>query len=245
MNERAAAAAPADGRARWALIAQSLRDRIVAGEWRAGDAIPAESALARSHGVALGTMRAAIESLSDEGLLERIQGRGTFVRAGIAGAGLSRFFRWGDGGDALPQSRVLSVRTVAASAEVARALGAQAKAPVLRLRRHRVRERRVLLVETIWLPLPAFAALETLAPADFGPLLYPLVARRCGIVVHRAVDDIAFHALDARTAATLGLDPGDPGVRIVRRAYDLAGRAVEYRITRGDAREFRYRAEVR
>ena len=36
-----------------------------------------------------------------------------------------------------------------------------------------------------------------------------------------------------------------PGVRIARRAYDLAGCAVEYRITCGDAREFRYRAEVR
>lgn len=245
MSEQAPAAPPAAGRARWALIAQSLRERIVAGEWRAGDAIPAESALARSHGVALGTMRAAIEALSDEGLLERVHGRGTFVRAGIAGAGLSRFFRWGDGGDALPQSRVLSARTLAASAEVARALGIPAKDAVLRLRRHRVREQRVLLAETIWLPLPAFAALASLAPADFGPLLYPLFARRCGIVVHRAIDDIAFHPLDARTAATLGLEPGDPGVRIARRAFDLSGRAVEYRITCGDAREFRYRAEVR
>jgi len=134
---------------------------------------------------------------------------------------------------------------VFAGTEVARALGVGADAPVLRLGRRRVRAGRVLLHEAIWLPLPAFAALEALRPSQFGALLYPMYAQRCGITVHRAIDDLSFAALDARVAAALGLHAGDPAIRVARRAFDLAGRAVEYRITFGDANDFRYQAEVR
>ena len=234
------------GQARWARVAQSLRQRVVDGEWKAGEAIPAESALAHAYGVALGTMRTAIQALVEGGLLEREQGRGTFVRGAIAGASLARFFRWGAvGADELPESRVRKVRRVVAGEQVARALGIAPAASVLRLARHRVRAGRVLLHESIWLPLPLFAPLEALTPSKFGPLLYPMYAQRCGVTVHRALDDLSFATLDARVAAALGLPTGHPAIRVARRAFDLAGRPVEYRITFGDANEFRYQAEVR
>ena len=73
---------PAPGQSRYGWLAASLRARITRGEWVPGTALPAEAALAKEHGVALGTLRQALALLVAEGLLERQHGRGTFVRAG-------------------------------------------------------------------------------------------------------------------------------------------------------------------
>jgi hypothetical protein len=87
----------APGQSRYAALAAALRTRVVAGEWPPGSALPAEQTLSAEHGVALGTLRRALELLADQGLIERIHGRGTFVRAGMTGATMMRFFRFGKG----------------------------------------------------------------------------------------------------------------------------------------------------
>ena len=52
---------------------------IQAGHWKEGDAIPGEEALAREFGVSRMTVNRAIRELSDEQIVERVQGSGTFV----------------------------------------------------------------------------------------------------------------------------------------------------------------------
>ena len=119
------------GLSRYAALAAALRARIVAGEWPPGSALPAESLLASQHQVALGTMRRALEQLVNQGLVERLHGKGTFVRQGIAGASMLRFFRFDSGGGEVPHSRILSRQRVHASATVARQLGMAPGEPVL------------------------------------------------------------------------------------------------------------------
>lgn len=58
-----------------------LRDRILSGEWSAGDRIPTEVQLAERFSLSRGTVRTIIMQLVGEGLLYRIQGNGTFVAA--------------------------------------------------------------------------------------------------------------------------------------------------------------------
>lgn len=232
------------GQSRYAALAAALRARVLAGEWPPGSALPAEQTLAVEHGVALGTMRRALELLVEQGLIERIHGRGTFVRAGLTGATMMRFFRFGDGDGAVPQSRILSRQTVAAPAEAAAAFGIGRGEPVLRLKRLRSLDGRPCLLEDIWLPLPDFAALAEGDAADWGDLLYPLYAQRCGVRVHRAVDEIRFETLGAGEARALALPAGHPCARVTRLAFDLAGRCVERRITRGDAHAFRYTVSI-
>lgn len=53
--------------------------QIHAGVWKEGDAIPAEETLARSFGVSRMTVNRAIRELSDERIVERVQGSGTYV----------------------------------------------------------------------------------------------------------------------------------------------------------------------
>ena len=125
------------GQSRYAALAAAMRSRIVAGEWPPGSALPAELTLAAEHGVALGTMRRALDLLAEQGLVDRIHGRGTFVRQGLGGAPMLRFFRFGAGGSDAPTSRILSREVLAAPTEVARALGCGPREQALRLKRLR------------------------------------------------------------------------------------------------------------
>ena len=56
-----------------------LADRILDGEWSNGRSLPNEARLAAEFGVSIGTVRRAVENLEDLGVVERRQGRGTYV----------------------------------------------------------------------------------------------------------------------------------------------------------------------
>jgi len=60
-------------------VKRYVLDRIQHGEWREGDAIPGEEALAREFGVSRMTVNRALRELSDEQIVERVQGSGTYV----------------------------------------------------------------------------------------------------------------------------------------------------------------------
>lgn len=234
----------APGLSRYAALAATLHARIAGGEWPGGSALPAETVLAAELGVALGTLRRALELLAAQGLIERRHGRGTFVRSGLAGAPMLRFFRFGERAGEVPHSRILARQVLAAPAEAARALGLDSGAPALRLRRLRSLAGAPRLLEELWLPLPLFATLAADDTAAWPALLYPLFAERCGVHVARAVDDIAFATLAATQARTLGLATGHPCALVTRRAFDLTGRCVEWRQTRGDAQAFHYAVTI-
>jgi DNA-binding GntR family transcriptional regulator len=78
----------------YAQMANFLRSAISQGTYHPGEQLPSESALAKSHGVSAMTARQAVSVLEEEGLVQRIQGRGTYVRKiGVATStfGLSAF----------------------------------------------------------------------------------------------------------------------------------------------------------
>src|SRR5262249_11360996 len=64
---------------------QRVRDRLLAeiqaGRFGPGQPLPTEVKLAKSMGISRNTIRQALEKLEEEGLVERVQGRGTFVTA--------------------------------------------------------------------------------------------------------------------------------------------------------------------
>lgn len=60
-------------------LANLLRSAISAGQFRSGDVLPTESELCRTYQVSRITVRQALALLVAEGLIQRQQGRGTFV----------------------------------------------------------------------------------------------------------------------------------------------------------------------
>jgi len=59
----------------------TLRDRIAAGTYAVGSQLPTESGFIAEFAVGRHTVRAALQQLEQEGLIERFAGRGTFVTA--------------------------------------------------------------------------------------------------------------------------------------------------------------------
>ncbi|MBE9605840.1 GntR family transcriptional regulator [Acetobacteraceae bacterium H6797] len=225
-------------------LRDQLAARLAAGEWPPGTALPAESKLAQDYGVSLQTMRRAINHLSNEGLVDRHHGRGTFTRSAAAAQGLLRFFRFAEaqGSNQAPGSRILAAERIPMPPEAARRLRREPGEPCLRLRRHRSWEGAVILDEVLHLPLPEVAPLLALAPEDYEALLYPMMQSRCGLLVSRAEDDISVGRASAEEAEALGLTEGEPVVIVERTAYELRGLPVETRRAVGRADRFRYRA---
>jgi GntR family transcriptional regulator len=230
---------------------QRLRDRFSAnirsGLWSADRPLPSEQQLAQENGVALGTARKAIEALVAEGLLQRKQGSGTYVRRADFGSALFRFFRHtGASGEVLhPRGEMLSVRTLAAPAAIAAHLGLGASAPVLRLHRRRWVNDEPIVFEEIFVDAGRFRALAALPLPEFGDLLYPLYEKLCGVRIFRAAETIRFDRASARVAKHLDCPAGEAVAVIERTACGIDGAALEWRRSFGQASRFSYSIELR
>ena len=95
---------------RYREVKQRLAELLREGKWRHGQAIPSEPLLAQRFGVSIGTLRKAVDELVAENILEREQGRGTFVRSHTRDYMLNVFFQLVDaeGRKELPQIELLS-----------------------------------------------------------------------------------------------------------------------------------------
>lgn len=60
-------------------VADHLAARMAAGEFPPDSMLPGERALAEEYGVALGTIRRAMDELRDRGLVTTLPAKGTFV----------------------------------------------------------------------------------------------------------------------------------------------------------------------
>lgn len=83
------AAAGSDKEKLYTRLTNIFLDKIRSGEWRPGRQIPTEEELCRSFDVSKITVRRAVTNLVFDGHLEKIQGRGTFVKMGFPRAGMS------------------------------------------------------------------------------------------------------------------------------------------------------------
>ena len=61
-------------------IQNYILQKIESGEYAAGDKIPSETELARRFDVSRLTVNTAVKELANSGIVERVQGKGTFVR---------------------------------------------------------------------------------------------------------------------------------------------------------------------
>ncbi len=227
-------------------VADTIRQAVVRQEWKAGHQLPSELELAERFGVAPGTVRQAITRLVDEGILERHQGRGTFVRRPDFSSSFFRFFRFqGQNGEPLtPDSRILQ-RKIGIPDKVAHdALQLEDQEAVISIQRLRLMDGRPVLYEEIALPHLRFAAFMTLKEREIGPLLYPIYEKFCGQVVARAKEQLTAGSANAGVAEKLQIEEGTPVVAINRTAIGYDGRALECRRSWGAADRFQYHVDI-
>jgi GntR family transcriptional regulator len=223
-------------------LAGVLRNRIQARDWPVGSVIDSEQDLAAQYGLSLGTVRRAIEELVSEGLLQRRQGSGTYVRRPQLGGLPTRFFDMpANARSAIPESRILGIEAVKPPTDAAEALGIVGRELAVRIERLRVWADELVIAEHIYLRKDPFAELLK-NPADApGTLLYPYYEARFGVVVNSVDEELTFSTADAETGRLLGIEAGAPVLVITRTASTFDSRAVEWRVSFGRADRFRLR----
>ncbi|MDB5982994.1 MAG: mngR [Pseudomonas sp.] len=228
-------------------LRDQLAEQIANNRWRPGEAIPTEAALSSEYCLSTGTVRKAIDMLVADNILERQQGRGTFIRRPQFQSSLFRFFRFqtASGERQIPESRILSMEPMAAPAAVAQMLGLPPGSPVIRMLRLRLLDAQPVLAEEIWLSRIQFHALLEIDMDQQGPLLYPIYEEFCNQVVAYAEETLTADAVDEVNARLLHIPVNSPVVVIERLARNYAGQPLEWRRSRGHASHFRYSVEIR
>jgi len=219
-----------------------LVEGIAAGTWSPGEAIPSESALAQEHGVAIGTVRKAVDTLVASHMLVRRQGKGTFVTAHDGRRLLFHFFHivGRDGSKAYPEARTVAFARGRAGTEEARALGLAPHERVVRIRNVLTLQARPAIVDDITLPAEPFRGLTEKMFTSRDNTIYHLYQSRFGINVLRTDERLRAALADAAVASLLGLAPGAPVLEIRRVALTFRDRPVELRRSRVDTAHHDY-----
>ena len=185
-------------------IADTLRERLLGGEFSAGSRLPSEPELARSLGVSRSSLRAAIAMLETDGLLQRMHGSGTYVaERPTLRNDLSRNFGVSEmiaaAGFEPGTTRKLAAREPAPG-EVAAAFGIEPKAPLSVLRRVRTATGRPVVDSTDW------CRQEVLDPSELSALgegsVYGALAEQ-GLPIHHGVASISPTLATAQLARRL------------------------------------------
>ena len=227
-------------------IYAQLRERIVSrihnGEWQPGSLIPGDMQLAKEYNVSQGTVRKAIDSLVDDQLVTRRQGRGTFLASHSPQKELFHFFHLVDdsGARVLPTSKVLSVSVIKSNATVAEVLALDSKEPVACIKRIRLLANRPTIIESVFISVERFPHFADRKSEDIPNALYEVYEKEFGVMIRRARETLDVAVSNASQAAQLGVDVGTPLLRIKRIAYNLEDAPVEYRESYCNSKRYSY-----
>ena len=215
-------------------VRSKLIEGISAGRWRPGEAIPSEGSLANTYGVAIGTIRKAVDALVAEQVLDRQQGKGTFVTQHDESRRLFHFFHVvaDDGRQSYPEVRTLAFTRDRADAAAGRALAIAPHEKVVRIRNLLAIEGVPRIVDDITLPAALFPGLTEKIFLARGNTIYHLYQSRYGINVLRADERLRAILANADDARLLRVEVGAPLLEIRRVALTFRERPVELRISR-------------
>jgi GntR family transcriptional regulator len=218
-------------------LRELLSEKIESGEWQPGKQLPSEPDLAREFGVSRATVRQAMQLLEQQGLVERIQGKGTFVGRPKFANNLMFMFSASRGitnNKALPDLQVMHLERVHPSPTVAARLGIGVEDEVFELKRRVVVDGEPLLLVRSWLIASRFPGLDEKFPKE-GSVLGTLLTHYGleGMAQHKEVE---VTILDEGEAEDLSARPGAPALLLTYLTRPLEGEPFEYRevVVRGD-----------
>ncbi|MEU6141929.1 GntR family transcriptional regulator [Streptomyces sp. NPDC047081] len=207
-------------------LAQQLEAAIEHGALAPGNLLGNEIDLSTRLGLSRPTVRQAIQSLVDKGLLVRRRGVGTQVVHSQVKRPLELSSLYDDleAAGQGPTTQVVRNEREAASADVAAALGIAEGGEVIALERLRLTHGQPVALLSNYLPA-SLLDLDSSRLESTG--LYRMM-RTAGITLHSARQTIGARSATPEEAARLDEQPGAALLTMQRTAYDDTGRPVEY-----------------
>ncbi|MFJ8579596.1 GntR family transcriptional regulator [Micromonospora sp. NPDC093277] len=212
---------------KYLVIRDDLIRRIRNGEFAPGDALPGQRHLSDEYGVSLMTLRQALDELCDQGVVEQLPGRGTYVRALPVPYSMGNLRSLADDLRAHGievRTRVLSREIIPAPEELIRRFRIPADSQLLKLERIRIVRGTPLIHQLSYLPQP-FA--DLLSDVDFEQQeLYAVLTERAGAVAAQAEETITPVLMPEHVGELLGLPAGEPAMRSERVTRDADRRTL-------------------
>ena len=208
-------------------LQQTLIDKIICQDWKAGMQLPSEREIAATMGISVGTVRKALENMVHKGYLSRIQGKGTFVadpatnRRGVRYSFTTEVSSLGK----VPSSTLVDFAVETPSGVVCEKMELREGTPVYCFTRVRNVDGEPLILETSYYPQYIYPNLtrDMLQTHSFYSLLYHV-----GIVPFAADESYEAVILDGERAALLGVEPSSCAFFHQRLTRTEDGRIYEY-----------------
>lgn len=225
---------------------QQLKEYIIEnidkGLWKPGDKIYSENQLYERFGVSRNTAKKAIEDLVQEGVLYRVQGKGTFVSLPKIEQSLSAFYSFSQvlsKKGLKPKDIILDLKVIDATHKVAKALNIEKGERVVTLQRLRYANNEPIILENSYLPKSIINNEKKLKAVSETPL-YEILNKDFNVVVTTAKEIFEPILIREEEEKHLQVDIGSPALLLERVAYDSLKRPVEFckSIVRGDRCKF-------
>jgi GntR family transcriptional regulator len=222
-------------------LEQALKAAISDGRWQPGEMIASERELMRLANVSRATVRQAIGSLIQQGVLERVHGRGTFVARPRFEQKIHTVYSFSEYLRALGLSlkdRILQRKSMPAPPDVAALLGVPIGEKLIHLQRLRLLEGKPLLVESSYIP---YELCPDLLTDDLWDSLYRMLTEKYDLPLLRSSDVLECTAADSALAYHLQVPKGTPLMYVERVAYTRSDLPVQVgrNHIRGDMCRFR------
>ncbi len=229
-------------------LREALRAEIEERGLQPGDRLPTEVELEDRYGVSRSTIRQAVGDLQTEGLVRRVQGRGTFVAAPKIQhvPVLTSFTELLRSQGYRPAHRLLDSAVVDAPADVCHDLEVEDGTPCRYLERLLVADGEPIGVSRTWLPLPVLGDHDRRITrgALEGRSLYELLGE-ADLVPHRGVETIQPALAAADDAAQLGCALNTALLQIRRCTWTADDEPLEWTRLAFVPGRYEYRVELR
>lgn len=209
-------------------IHNEIKRRIEAGKWVIGDRIPSERQLAVQFGVSRMTLRQAIQTLVDEGILERFVGSGTFVanqKVQEKMSGVTGFTDLMLAQGKQPSSKTISYHMMSPSLSEVEKLKLKEGDQVLRMERVRYGDEMPISFEVATIPA---AIIEGLSKPEVTDSLYRVLETKKGLHPGRAKQNVSASLASERVSELLNIKRGDAILRLRQVSFLQDGRPFEY-----------------
>ncbi|HDT1120251.1 TPA: GntR family transcriptional regulator, partial [Enterobacter roggenkampii] len=209
-------------------IADALREKISAGELKPGDALPTESSLQEAFNVSRVTVRQALKLLTEEQIVESIQGSGTYVkeeRVNYDIYQLTGFYEKLADRNVDTHSEVSIFEVLKADAKLAEKLNLSHDDKVWHVKRVRFIKQKPVNLEETWMPLALFPDLTWEVMENSK---YHYVEQIKKLVIDRSEQELVPIMPSEEAIAALSLDPAKPILEKVSRGFLKDGRVFEY-----------------
>lgn len=212
---------------RYNQIAEYYQNLIESKQLRSGEKMPTEEQICALFQVSRITVRQAMSELVQAGYIERVQGKGSYVKTPKTNMQLNHLQGFSEEMRAIGKvatSRLIDTGIENCDLMVAEHLGIETGTQVIYIKRLRLADNEPVAVEYVYIP---FYLCPELLQKDLNGSLYSLLGEY-GLKVHRASQNISAGYSPRNICELLNIKQASPTLNIERVTYLENGIALEY-----------------